>query len=313
VSFEIFIFHVLKKIVLNTIFVSIPEELFLVLFTLILTGEYSYWIEDECKKLFYSWDYQRILVPSIFSALISNTLRYLNVNSYIVTIATLFSLYFLIVFTNDIFNDASIWKWLWKAFSSLFIGFFIIFITEILYIPFVISATSLTIGKINNNILLNFLISLPSRLVQIIVIIYLILKHRVFVKSDIFTYIYKRRFLTIQALLVTIFNFSLILFVHKMLVYYKLLNNFPDVLKIILIVIICIFPIVTTFLLIITPYYIENKQSIFENKVAMKLYELDNEILSYRYQNKQNDVNWMLNKVSLDIKKIAEKLSNKHI
>lgn len=98
-----------------------------------------------------------------------------------------------------------------------------------------------------------------------------------------------------------------------MLVYYKLLNNFPDVLKIILIVIICIFPIVTTFLLIITPYYIENKQSIFENKVAMKLYELDNEILSYRYQNKQNDVNWMLNKVSLDIKKIAEKLSNKHI
>jgi len=70
-----------QKILLNTFFVSFPEELFLIMFTLILVGEFEYWKEDECKRLINRFDYVRVFVPTIVAALISNTLRYYGLSS----------------------------------------------------------------------------------------------------------------------------------------------------------------------------------------------------------------------------------------
>ncbi|MHB8065467.1 MAG: hypothetical protein ACYDG2_23110, partial [Ruminiclostridium sp.] len=175
----------LQKILLNTFLVSFPEEIFLIMFTLILVGEFEYWKEPECKRLINRFDYVRVFLPAIVCALISNTLRYYGLSSGIFQFLPFIIMYILIVFTNDIFGDASALKWMVKTFIYFALGFLIIGLIEFIYIPFLLYSTDMTLPEMNNNFILYFTLALPVRLLQFSIILYFVCRKRTLLKGKL--------------------------------------------------------------------------------------------------------------------------------
>lgn len=64
----------IHKIVMNTLLISIPEEVYFVLFTYILMGEFDQWEDEDCPRLFQPWNYPRVFIPAVAAAVISNIL-----------------------------------------------------------------------------------------------------------------------------------------------------------------------------------------------------------------------------------------------
>lgn len=298
----------IQKIFLNTLLVSIPEELFLLMFTLILVGEFEFWADEECRKLINRWDYTRILVPTLTVALLSNIERYSDLNSSFASLIPIVVFFILIVLTNDIFGDASAMKWTGKALLFFILGFIILYISEFCYTSFILYGTGKTITEINNNILLNFLISLPSRLIEYSILIFLVVKRRTLLKANIIRPIFESKITTFLTFIVVIFDFVFMFVMVKAICYEKVLVNIPSDLRTLVIMGISLFPVINLSGLIWGLYAMKDGE-IQANKVTSDcLYNLLNEITLYTNNDKFDNIKWKLNEVGLSIEKIAKNL-----
>ena len=299
---------ILQKIVLNTLLVSIPEELFLVMFTLILLGEFDYWKEDECKKLINRWDYGRILIPTIVAATISNILRYMFVDIDISSPVTIFTLLVLIVATNDIFGDASAMKWVGKAFAFLMLACVIVGITEALYIPFILYGTGKTLEEINNNIFLNLLVSLPSRIMLSSILLYFISQKRTLLKGKVLKCIISNSIVLTITSIVSLFNVIFFIVAFKIINYDRALLNMRLSMQILIIVGVILFPILNISGLLWNVYCIKNKE-INDKKIASdKLSILLNEIKIYTEKENYDNIKWKLNEIGMGIEEVVTDL-----
>lgn len=298
----------LQKIVLNTLFVSIPEELFLVMFTLILIGEFDYWKEEECKKLIHRWDYSRILIPTLAAALLSNILRYTFVDIDISSPVTILTVFVLIVLTNDIFGDASALKWMAKAFVFLVVACIVVGLSEFVYVPFILYSTGKTLEKINSDIFMNVLVSLPSRIIQYSILLYFVSQKRTLLKGNVLKYIVESPILALISAVVALCDLLFCIVTYKLIVYEKILINISLTSQISIIIGVIIFPVLNILGLVWSVYYVKNKEMSDKKIASEKLNNLLDSIKSYTYNANYDNIKWKLNEIGMGIEEISTKL-----
>ena len=164
------------KIFMNTIFVSTPRCLFIVMFTLIVAGEFDYWKQNEYKNIFYKWDFTRVVIPAVIAALVSNIVNYFNIQEFWNYTAVMAALFISIILTSDIIGDSNSLVWSGKILLNMIMAFAISAFVEVLYIPWLIIYADITHEIIFSNVLYNFLIALPAFLTEFFVIFVLITK-----------------------------------------------------------------------------------------------------------------------------------------
>lgn len=284
-----------QKILLNTVFVSIPEELYIVMFTLILMGEFDYWKDEHCTKLFDRWDYVRVFVPVIGSALISNILRYTGADDGIITLGTLLSIFVLMLVTGDLWGDAKVFKWIGKAFIYLLLATISVAVFELMYMPFIIYGMGTTLKEINNNIFNNFLIIIPARICMYSILALFFARKRTLLKANIFKVIFENKTLTILSLFILISNFAFMMLMYKTIVYEKILVDLSFELRIIEILTVCSVPTLNIILFLLGVYYIKNKETEKQKNIAEIISNLSNEVKLYTNSEEYDNIKWKLN------------------
>lgn len=288
---------IIEKIILNTILVSIPEEFYLIMFTLILMGEFDYWKEEECKKLFDRWDYIRVFVPVVIGALTSNVLRYSGMDVNLVTVISMMVFFIAIILTGDIWGDASALKWIGKAFIFLLLGILSIMVIEFMFIPLFLYGLKESLHEINQNIMLNFVMTLPLKIVQFTILGFLFAKKRTIIKVDLGEYIFKNRFFSMIFFFVMLFNFIFMLIMYKVVIYEGVLSEFTISLQIALNACIFSFPILNISFLIWEIYYIKNQETYKQKIVAKHLKELINEMNIYTNNERYDNIKWKIHEM----------------
>ena len=299
---------ILQKIILNTLLVSIPEEFFLVMFTLILVGEFEIWKEPECKKLIHKYDYERILIPTIVSALLSNVLRYSGLNYDATSVITILAVFILMIITNDIFGDASALKWIGKCFVFLILACIIVGISEFLYVPLVVYGTGKPIQEINQNIIVNFLVSLPSRMLQYIILIYLVYHKRTLLKGSILKHILLFPVPLLITSLIVFFDLVFYIIACNLIIYKRILVNLTIISQVTIIVGIILFPMLNIFCMTWLVWYIKNKEENNKRIASEKLSNLLKEMEIYTDNPKRGNVKWKLKEFGMGIEEVASSL-----
>lgn len=298
----------IEKIIVNTLLNSIPEELFVVLFVYILMGEFDHWKDKDCKKLFHSWDYSRILVPAIFSAIVSNVLRYGGASSSIVSFGTIFSLFISIVAMGDIFNNARALKWIGEVLLFLLLGSMCIAIIEFPYLYILVMGMGKSLTLINNNMLLNFLISIPMKILQFIIIFYLILYKRSLLKTRMVSMIFTSQILMILTVITFTANFSFLVIMLKVFCYDNAFGYSATEFQLIILIGIYIFPIANIFSLLGSIYFVKNRETAHKKAIYERIKTIVEEIREYPIKGSHENINWHLNGLENNLEELANSL-----
>lgn len=297
-----------QKIIINTLFISIPEEFYLVMFTLILVGEFEYWKEPECKRLINKFDYVRVFLPTIVAALLSEILGYMGLKSGFFQILPPIVLYIIIVFTNDIFGDASALKWIGKAFIAFMIGFLSIGMLEFIYMPFVLYGANLTIVEINNNFPLYFLVSLPTRFLQYSLLLYFVSRKRTLLKGRLLKPILSNRIPSVIFSTLVFINILFLWIMYKSIVTDKALISISHISQIFIVFGVVLFPILNVSGLVWSSYYMKNKE-INDKKIANeKLNILLKKIDLFTNNDNYDNIKWKFNEIGMGIEEVADSL-----
>ncbi len=300
------------KIIINTIFLSIPEELYLVMFTLIMVGEFEYWKEPECKRLINKFDYVRVFLPTVTGALVSNIIINSGLNHGIFQFLSPTITFIIIIFTNDIFEDASAIKWVVKSLIIFLIAFLSIGIMELLYLPLILYGTGKTIVQIHDNFIVYFLVSLPSRFMQYSLLLYLISRKRTLLRGRLLRNLLTTPLLTTIFSLLVLSNITFLWYLYKSIVFDKVLISNSYISQMVIITSVVIFPILNISGFLWGVYLIKNKEARDKKNASEKLYKLLNDMKSYSNNEKYDNIRWKLNEIGVGIEEVAKKLYKEH-
>lgn len=299
---------IIYKIIINTILNSIPEELFVVLFTYILMGEFDQWKDEDCKRLFQPWDYSRIIVPTVATALISNVLRYTGANEGIVSFGTLLAFFITIVAMGDIFNNARALKWMGEVLVFLLLAALCVSVIELTYLPFMVYGTGKPLAEINNNMLHNFIISIPAKIMEYSLLAFLVLHKRSLLKARIIKMVFESKILTAFMLTTLLADFSFLVFMLKIVCYESVLSSLSVDLRLVVFVAICIFPVFNISALIWCTYFINNREATNKKKASDRIKKIMEKIQAYSEKANYDDIVWTLNGLNANLGEVADDL-----
>lgn len=164
--------------ILNTIAVGIPEEIVCLMITLILLGRFDLIDRHRLKE-----NYKLLILPILFNTIYINTCRYVLIipQKYtfysIIIISALFMRY--IVYKRPIDNEG---KYIFlKILVCTFLTNLILDITESIYMPIFKNVADIDVIKMistNTNIKYNVFLSLPSRILQFLIITIAVLNEK---------------------------------------------------------------------------------------------------------------------------------------
>lgn len=214
--------------ILNTIFVSIPEEIIWLVLTLILLKRYDLLDRYRLKK-----NIKWLAIPVIPMAVMVNIFRYvIIIPRVLATFGTLIMFYCLIIYMvikTDITKELS----KIKIVLCLLLSTCFIFVTDSTIAPFLMYYLNVPITDINNNIILNILVSFVPRLIQIAILFYILTKK--FKYYAVLSNIFKNKFAIIMlncflGVLVILWFIVIILFsnyisVHNYSIFIKILSG----------------------------------------------------------------------------------------
>lgn len=167
---------IIKKIFINTLLVSFPEELFFLLFTLMCSKiiDPAEIFNNKKSLLQNKHLIFTLAIPALFISLISNILRYTKSPLSDISYITIFLIYISILICSKILKPYS----LKKSFIMLTLFFMlsvtIAFLTEVSYVTFLLRALNLTTQKVNDTLWINFIFSIPARVIQYTIIYFIV-------------------------------------------------------------------------------------------------------------------------------------------
>ncbi len=296
------------KIIINTFLVSIPEEIYFVLFTYIMIGEFDRWTDEDCPRLFEPWDYPRIFVPAAVAAFISNLLRYTGADLGFVSSATILVLFAGIAVVWDIFNRPGAVKWMGKVLAYLLVAFMLLAFCELLYVPMFLSVMGMTVAELNDHILFNFLLSLPERVMQCALLAYLIARKRSLLKAHLLKMVFESKLLTALTLGNLLTNVGFMVFMTRVVVHEKTLAAFPAELRFAAILVICLFPLVNLAALLGCTYFVYNRGAEQKKEVAGNVREIITQVETLSENGNQAKVIWKLMGLYTNLERVAQDL-----
>lgn len=188
---------------LNCLFISIPEEIYLVFFTLLLMGRFNY------RDL-------RTYIPVIISAVASNLLRYSHIDPVPTMIIPVIVMIVSIQLSFKIKT-----KELLKLSGFVILSVLTLQIMQLLFIPLVLYTTNTTIDFFNHNIFSSVLITLPERIIQC-GIIYYFSKNKINSENvSLLKVITSSRKLLVSFVILVTFNYSWLVIISILVGYRK--------------------------------------------------------------------------------------------
>lgn len=213
--------HNVVNALLNMILVSMPEELFLTVMTLIFLKRFDL-LDIRMWRLNLKW----IMIPVLCMSL------NFNITKYIIQLPKVYcSLSSLIIFIVSFIYIIKInsYKISKKEYRKIFLGISLSFIIwgllESITYPIFLYLINKPLEFVNNNILLNFTISIPSRVFAFSLIVFLIIKYNNTMKIRIFDVISKNKFLLRSIVSFAILSNILSVYIIKLIGSDRILEN----------------------------------------------------------------------------------------
>jgi hypothetical protein len=213
-------------LILNTVFISIPEGLFFLIMVLIFLKRHDlydpYGWKDNLKK---------ILLPVILPAMLINVTDYFHVPGIVSFAAQTILLYGLIIYL--IKKNAFLEKLENKEVSYFKIVFYIMLtdiivaLTEIIYLPVVMTLFDISFIREQRDFGVSLLLSLPSRLIEFMMVLYFIKKKSTAIKYNVISFLTYNKKLAVMCLgFISMIIVSLWM-VLKVILYFDILSAFP--------------------------------------------------------------------------------------
>jgi hypothetical protein len=160
--------EILLKIVGNTLLVSLPEETFITMIVYFFSNKQIINILDFTR---FKANKALILIPAITSALTSNIVRYLGYQNSILGFLAPIILLVLTIYINLQYNykNIKLYKIILNTLKGLFIAFFLVLISNLVFVLPIINLLNKPITEIDN-IIINFVYSLPCAISQYIIL-----------------------------------------------------------------------------------------------------------------------------------------------
>jgi len=233
---------------INFLTISILEEFIWVLLILITLKRF-----DLLDRYMWKQNIKWIMLPTITSSISINVFLYIIPNfilKFFVSIIILyFSINYILIKTDPIEEKI---KW-YKIIISIIFGMFLITMTEMIYIPIMLHCFNQPIELLNHNMLLKFIVSLPAKTFQILLIYFAYKKHE---NAKYISNIFKDRilsFVTIGFLGLMLFALAVIV---KITISSEIISKYSLEIQISISVLITIIPIILVFLYIVPINYL---------------------------------------------------------
>jgi len=193
----------LANAILHLILVSIPEELFLTIMTLIFMKRFDM-LDIQMWKL----NFKSIMIPVLPVAIMINISRYVVVTYQpVMMIATIALFYIILVYILKQNSHAFSFRDYKKILMSLSFSFFILGLMESVTIPLILFLLNKSLTVINDSTMWNFIATVPSRVLEFLFVGFSIVKHNNVAKIKMFDEICKNNFLLFSVtFFVIIFN-----------------------------------------------------------------------------------------------------------
>jgi len=221
------------KLILNIIFVSIPEEIFLVAFALLIQKRYDL-LKPNRKNVL------RFFIPVLSLAVLSNVLR--TIFEISADIMPVISILILLVSSALVYNIRN-FKQLLSFFASFVLSCLVASIIQLSYIPLLLNTIGMTSADLDNYSFLLVLISLPERVIECCILFYLLSKRTSLIKINIFREIFKSKALSFTTICVFVLNIVFVTLMGKLVFFNHILSSLGIVVQFVVIEGVLIFPI----------------------------------------------------------------------
>ena len=207
----------------NLVLVTIPEQFFLVVMTLIFLKKFG--ILDV---LMWKQNIKWILIPVIPISIIEDINTFIITNelfSSILTVLNLIFFYILIVYVIKNNSDDFQMKDHRKIFLSLATSFLILGVLESVTVPLMLLLLNKSLIFINSNATWNFIASIPSRIFESLILSFLIIKNNNVVKIRMFDVISKNNLLLVSTTTFVILSNIFAVYAIKLVGVNRILEN----------------------------------------------------------------------------------------
>ena len=244
--------------------ISVPEQIYLLIFTLMLSNQYELFYPVTRKKQ------MKILLLVFISAFISVVLRTIGGfgMTYMAPIGIL--AYFILILLA---YKITAFKQIIKLLGCIVISFITVMVIQLMFIPMVLYGTSITAETLNRPSLVTFLWTLPERMIELIILAAMITyKYNVY-NIKLMQVIWQNRFFAIIFIVLLIVNFFII-YTFSINVYInKMLIGLSPVSQITIIVTAILFPLINLssyfFVIFFVAYRRKNEQVFIKNEVLI--------------------------------------------
>ncbi|MCX7923404.1 MAG: hypothetical protein N3B21_15550 [Clostridia bacterium] len=288
--------NTILKIVANIFIVSVPEQVFLVAFTLILLRRFDL-LRFNFRNII------KLTIPVLGGAILSNILItfYKGLDTYmlligVVTVTFLMSIAYKIIAVKDML----------KMLVSVMLGFVVMSIIQFSYIPIIFYATNTNMNELDVLGLQSFILKIPERVVEFSLILYVLIKKGNYLKVNFIKTIAKSKTLTSATVLTIILNLVFICIMCKFIAFDKILANLSFTTQLIIIETILTFPILNLALLWVAVYHITSKESYERALTKERLKTLTSILEAYASNRKFEKIELVLTDINKHVNKLYE-------
>lgn len=236
-------------LITNILLASIPEETFLLVFSLIVMKRFDLLALKKANII----KSAVIIVALATSSTILRAASILDGN-----IAPFYGLFFVFFLTTILFGIRSP-KGILKAFLSVCAAFLAVMAMELLIFPVLNSIPGFNAEEANKLGWMPIVLSIPERVMQIILVTTLLLKRQSFMKLGFFKVISRNKpFAYITGGLV-FFNLIFLYIMFKLVFYNNILGGTPAIMQVLVVVLVIVFPLLNMSVLIGVINYFVNK------------------------------------------------------
>ena len=244
---------------LNLILVSIPEEAFIVIMTLVFLKRF-----DMMDIRMWRSNLKWIMLPTIPTAIMINVFRYIIIIPRPMMSLVTFILMNILIVYMVLKNSYTINKKLVvQTIIYTVLSFIIVGLIELSCFPILLSILHNPISFFNNNIVYNILLAIPTRILHLCIIVFIITKKNNKIQIDLFNTIIRNKFFTNSFLVIIISIVLIIIYATKLMMINNILENLQIADQLIIIMITTSIPIILiTWFLIFVNYLLTREKQI---------------------------------------------------
>lgn len=288
---------------LNIILLSIPENIFLVMFCLIILKQFDFLgSKNEGTRRVKVRDILEVLFIAFSLAITSQVLSLIDLNPNIKLGILAILMPGLIIIVYRCWTIEAILKTFLCSLCSILVYVLI----EFSYLPLVFYATNKTASYYTDSITNIFFLSMPEIIVDYSIIAFMLIKKVKFNKINLIGIILKSRVLQITTLIMIMFNMASFVTYGKLIWMDKILVEMPFVFQSAAITIVLLLPIVNISLFLFVIYYINSKQQYHRSLSIEMIEKLTDDLYNSAAEKKYEKVDLIIQDIKANIEDLHQ-------